>query len=234
MNLFEFIRTNWREVLALTGEHLYLVLVAITFAVVVGIPLGVLVVRRESLKRPVLGVAGILQTVPSLALFGFLIPLPFFGGIGARTAIVALVLYALLPLIRNTVTGIEGVDRSVREAAVAMGMTDRQILRQVELPLAAPVILAGVRVATVISVGVATVAAFIGAGGLGMLIYRGLRQNDNGLMLAGAIPTALLALAADAGIGLVESRLAARRRPVKRGRAARRSAVSPLTILLRR
>jgi osmoprotectant transport system permease protein len=184
----------------------------------------------------VLAVANVLQTVPSLALFGFLIPLPLIGGIGARAAVVALVLYALLPVIRNTVTGVEGVERSVREAAVAMGMTDRQVLRQVELPLAAPVILAGVRVATVISVGVATVAAFIGAGGLGTLIYRGLRQNDDKLMLAGAIPAALLALAADAGIGLIESRLDVRRRVSRAGGGgsafARRAALAALAVAL--
>jgi len=206
MNFFEFIKNNWREVLAFTGEHLYLVLVSLTVAVLIGIPVGVLVVRRESLKRFVLGLAGVLQTVPSLALFGFLIPLPFLGGIGARTAIVALVLYALLPLIRNTVTGIEGVDRSVREAATAMGMTGRQILWQVELPLALSVILAGVRVAAVISIGVATIAAAIGAGGLGTYIFRGLRQNDNTLVLAGAVPAALMALTADWLLGLLEAR----------------------------
>lgn len=217
MNAFEFMQRNWREILGLTGEHLLLVAVSTLLAVAVGIPVGLLLTRHAGWKRPVLAVANILQTIPSLALFGFLIPLPFVGGIGARAAVAALVVYALLPVIRNTVTGVEGVDRSVREAAVAMGMTGGQILRQVELPLAAPVILAGVRVATVISVGVATVAAFIGAGGLGMLIYRGLRQNDDKLMLAGAIPAALLALAADAGLGLVESRI----------RAARRSAHAP-------
>ncbi len=207
MNLFEFIKNNWREVLAFTGEHLYLVAVAMACAVAVGIPLGILIARRERWKRPVLAVAGVLQTVPSLALFGFLIPLPFLGGIGARTAIVALVLYALLPLIRNTVTGIEGVDKNVREAATAMGMTERQILWQVELPLALSVVLAGVRVATVISVGVATIAAAIGAGGLGTYIFRGLRQNDNTLVLAGAVPAALLALSADWLIGLLEARV---------------------------
>jgi osmoprotectant transport system permease protein len=207
MNLFEFIKNNWREMLTLSGEHLYLVALSIVCAVLIGIPAGVVVARREAWKRPVLGLAGILQTVPSLALFGFLIPLPFLGGIGARAAIVALVLYALLPLIRNTVTGIEGVDRNVREAAVAMGMTGRQILWQVELPLALNVILAGVRVATVIAVGVATIAAAIGAGGLGTYIFRGLRQNDNTLILAGAIPAALMALAADWLIGFLESRV---------------------------
>jgi osmoprotectant transport system permease protein len=212
MNLMEFIKGNWREVLSATGEHLFLVLVSIVIAIIIGIPLGIFVARRAALKRAVLGVAGILQTVPSLALFGFLIPLPWLGGIGARTAIIALVLYALLPLIRNTVTGLEGVDKNVREAAVAMGMTERQILWQVELPLALNVILAGVRVATVITVGVATIAAAIGAGGLGVYIFRGLRQNDNTLVLAGALPAALLALLADWLLGLLESHLGANRR----------------------
>src|ERR671916_1450090 len=184
MNFFEFLQRNWREVLSLTGEHLLLVLASTAVAVAIGLPVGLMLTRRATLKRPVLAVANVLQTVPSLALFGLLIPLPYVGGIGARTAVVALVLYALLPVIRNTVTGVEGVDRSVREAAVAMGMTDGQVLRQVELPLAAGVILAGVRVATVITVGVATVAAFIGAGGLGSLIYPGLRQNDDAPILA--------------------------------------------------
>ncbi|MET0647556.1 MAG: ABC transporter permease/substrate-binding protein [Pyrinomonadaceae bacterium] len=233
MNAFEFMLRNWREVLALTGEHLLLVAVSTLIAVAVGLPLGLLLTRRAALKRPVLAVANILQTVPSLALFGFIIPLKYVGGIGWRAAVVALVLYALLPVIRNTVTGVEGVERSVREAALAMGMTDRQILRQVELPLAAPVILAGVRVATVISVGVATIAAAIGAGGLGTLIFRGLRQYDNRLILAGAIPAALLALAADAGIGLLESRVKARRRTAgaKRGAIARRFALAALVIV---
>jgi osmoprotectant transport system permease protein len=213
MDFPDFMRENWRDVLALTGEHIWLVLISTLVAVGIGLPVGLLLTRRAALKRPVLAVANVLQTVPSLALFGFLIPLPLVGGIGARAAIVALVLYALLPVIRNTVAGVEGVDRSVREAAVAMGMTDWQVLRLVELPLAAPVILAGVRVATVISVGVATIAAAIGAGGLGTYIFRGLRQYDNALILAGAVPAALLSLAADAGLGLVESRFKARRRP---------------------
>jgi osmoprotectant transport system permease protein len=158
----------------------------------------------------------VLQTVPSLALFGLLIPLPFIGGIGARTAIVALVLYALLPIIRNTVTGILGVDPTVREAAVAMGMTDRQVLWNVELPLALSVILTGVRVSVVIAVGVATIAAAVGADGLGVYIFRGLRQNDNTLLLAGAIPAALLALVADLAIGLFGSALDPVRRRGKR------------------
>ena len=228
MNAFEFMQRNWGEVLELTGEHLLLVAVSTLIAVAIGLPLGLLLTRKAALKRPVLAVANILQTVPSLALFGFIIPLKYVGGIGWHPAVVALVLYALLPVIRNTVTGVEGVERSVREAAVAMGMTDRQVLRQVELPLAAPVILAGVRVATI--------AAAIGAGGLGTLIFRGLRQYDNRLILAGAIPAALLALAADAGIGLIESRLKARRRTaragVKRNTVARRVALAVLALAL--
>ena len=202
----EFLKANWRDIVSLMGEHLMLVLISTSIAVAIGIPLGILLSRRPSLRAPVLGIANVMQTVPSLALFGFLIPLPFIGGIGARTAIVALVLYALLPVIRNTVTGILGVDKNVREAAVAMGMTDRQILRQVELPLAMSVILTGVRVAVVISVGVATIAAAVGAGGLGTYIFRGLRQYDNRLLLAGALPAALMALAADFGLGLLEKR----------------------------
>lgn len=212
MSVIEFITGQWRELLALTAEHLVLVVIATTLAVAIAVPAGVLLTRRPALKRPVLALAGVLQTVPSLALFGLLIPLPFVGGIGARTAIVALVLYALLPVLRNTVTGIEGVDRGVREAAVAMGMTDWQVLRQVELPLASSVILAGVRVATVISVGVATIAAAVGAGGLGTYIFRGLRMNDNTLILAGAVPAALMALAADWLIGLIEARFDVGRR----------------------
>ena len=200
----EFLRNNWQDILRLCGEHLLLVVISTSIAVAIGVPLGILLTRRPSLRAPVLGLANVMQTVPSLALFGFLIPLPLLGGIGARTAIVALVLYALLPVIRNTVTGILGVDRNVREAAVAMGMTDRQILWQVELPLAMSVILTGVRVAVVISVGVATIAAAVGAGGLGTYIFRGLRQYDNRLILAGAVPAALMALYADFGLGLLE------------------------------
>ncbi|HEU4593539.1 MAG TPA: ABC transporter permease/substrate-binding protein [Pyrinomonadaceae bacterium] len=232
---FDFLWRNWREVAALTGEHLLLVVAATSLAVAVGLPVGLLLTRRASLKRPVLAVAGVLQTVPSLALFGLLIPLPFIGGIGRSTAIVALVVYALLPIIRNTVTGVEGVDRGVREAASAMGMTDGQILRQVELPLAAPVILAGVRVAAVISVGVATIAAAIGAGGLGMYIFRGLRQNDNNLLLAGALPAALLALGADAYLGLLEAELDARKRASSTRRAkvkARRFILVAVAVLV--
>jgi len=172
----------------------------------IGVPTGIALTRYRAFRGPVLGLANVMQTIPSLALFGFLIPLPFIGGIGSRTALVALVLYSLLPIIRNTVTGILGVEPSVREAAVAMGMTDGQVLRQVELPLAMGVIVTGIRVATVIAVGVTTIAAAVGAGGLGVYIFRGLRQYDNNLLLAGALSAALLALAADFFLGLVERR----------------------------
>ncbi|MEP6635567.1 MAG: glycine betaine ABC transporter substrate-binding protein [Acidobacteriota bacterium] len=204
MSFWIFLQQNWNEMLTRIGQHLSLVLISTSIAVVIGIPTGILLTRKKSLRNPVLGIANVMQTIPSLALFGFLIPLPFIGGIGARTAIVALVLYSLLPIIRNTVTGILGVDPNVREAAVAMGMTDQQILWQVELPLAMSVILTGVRVAMVIAVGVTTIAAAVGAGGLGVYIFRGLRQYDNNLLLAGALPAALMALLADFSLGLLE------------------------------
>lgn len=204
MSFLDFLRQNWPELLALTREHIFLVLISTGLAVLIGVPLGILLTRVKSLRTPVLGFANIMQTVPSLALFGLLIPIPFIGGIGARTAIIALALYALLPVIRNTVTGILGVDPKVREAAVAMGMTSAQILKMVELPLAMPVILTGIRVAVVISVGVATVAAAVGAGGLGTYIFRGLRQNDNNLLVAGALASAMLALLCDFALGQFE------------------------------
>jgi osmoprotectant transport system permease protein len=182
--------------------------VSTTIAVAIGLPLGILLTRRPSWRRPVLGLANVFQTIPSLALFGFLIPLPLLGGIGARTAIVALVVYALLPIVRNTYTGIAGVDPAVREAGRGMGMTDGELLRLVELPLAASVILAGIRVATVVGVGTATIAAAIGAGGLGVYIFRGVAVVDDRLILAGALPAALLALAADGLLGLLERRFA--------------------------
>src|SRR6266498_1429325 len=215
MNFLHFLQQNWPELLTHLREHLELVLISTGVAVLIGIPTGILLTRKKSLRGPVLGVANVMQTIPSLALFGFLIPLPFIGGIGPRTAIVALVLYALLPVIRNTVTGILGVDPSVREAAVAMGMTDRQILWQVEIPLAMSVILTGVRVAMVISVGVTTIAAAVGAGGLGVYIFRGLRNYDNNLLLAGALPAALMALAADFSLGLLEQRFSVEARTDK-------------------
>src|SRR6266850_3398363 len=202
--MLDFLKHNWSDILAHIAQHLWLVSISIGIAAVIGLPLGILITRRKRLRGPVLGIANVMQTIPSLALFGFLIPLPFIGGIGPRTAIVALVFYALLPIMRNTVTGILGVDKSVRDAAVAMGMTDRQVLFQVELPLAMSVILTGVRVAIVITIGVAIIAAEVGAGGLGEYIFRGLRMNDNNLLLAGAVPSALMALAADFVFGLVE------------------------------
>jgi osmoprotectant transport system permease protein len=215
----DFLQRNWEDILSHTAEHLWLVAVSTAIAVLIGIPAGILLTRFKALRGPVLGLAGVMQTVPSLALFGLLIPLPFIGGIGARTAIVALVLYALLPIIRNTVTGILSVDAPVREAAVGMGMTDWQILRQVEIPLAAGVILTGVRVAVVITVGVAVIGGFIGAGGLGEYIFRGLRQNDNSLLLTGAGISALMALAADFLLGLVEKHFDAKTGRVKEKKA---------------
>lgn len=197
------------EVAALTTEHVVLVGIAVAVAVAIGVPLGILTTRHAALEKPVLGTANVFQTIPSLALFGFLIPIPFVGGVGARTAIVALVLYALLPIIRNTHAGIRGIDPALVEAARGMGMTDRQLLVLVELPLAASVILAGVRVAAVISVGIATIAAAIGAGGLGVYIFRGIAVVDDTIILAGAVPAALLALAADGFLGLLGRRLAA-------------------------
>ena len=204
MTFVEFLKQNWSELLTLTREHIFLVFLSTGFAILVGVPLGILLTRVKLLRTPVLGFANIMQTVPSLALFGLLIPIPFIGGIGAKTAVIALALYALLPVIRNTVTGILGIDPKIREAATAMGMTDGQILRMVELPLAMPVILTGIRVAVVICVGVATVAAAVGAGGLGTYIFRGLRQNDNNLLLAGALASALLALLCDFALGQFE------------------------------
>jgi osmoprotectant transport system permease protein len=195
------------EILQHTAEHLFLVGVALVIAVGIGLPLGILITRYPVLARPILGLANIVQTVPSLALFGFLISVPLIGGIGARTAIIALIAYALLPIIRNTYTGIVGVSPSVREAGRGMGMTDWQLLTQVELPLAMGVILAGVRVAVVISIGIGTIAAAIGAGGLGIFVFRGIALVNNQLILAGAIPAAGLAVLADWSIGWLEHRL---------------------------
>ena len=207
MNVLQFILQNHTEVLELTAEHLWLVGASIVLAVLIGIPLGILLTRWPVLKKPVLGGANIVQTIPSLALFGFLLPAPWIGARADRLAILALMLYALLPLIRNTYTGIKGVDRAVVEAGRGMGMTDRQLLWQVELPLALGVIIAGVRVATVISIGLATIAAAIGAGGLGEYIFRGLAMVNNQVILAGAIPAAALAILADVSLGWLEKRL---------------------------
>jgi osmoprotectant transport system permease protein len=220
IEFLNFLKLNWPELLTLTREHILLVFISTGVAVAIGLPLGIALTRVAGLRGPILAVANIMQTVPSLALFGLLIPIPFIGGIGARTAVIALALYALLPVIRNTVTGILGIDPKLIEASNAMGMTGSQRLRMVELPLAMPVILTGVRVAVVISVGVATVAAAVGAGGLGTYIFRGLRQNDNNLLLAGAIASALLALLFDFALGQfqrsyeITERSASRRRRV--------------------
>jgi osmoprotectant transport system permease protein len=196
-----------RDIGVLSLEHLKLVVIASAIAAILGVGLGVLGTRRPVLRRYSLAFANIMQTVPSLALFGFLIPIPFIGGIGQRTAIISLILYALLPILRNTITGIAGVEPAVREAAVAMGMTNGQLLRHVELPLAAPTILAGLRTAVVVTIGTATIAAAIGAGGLGVLIFRGLASVDTIEILAGAVPAALMALVADGLMALAERRL---------------------------
>ena len=205
-----FLLTHKREVLILTGEHLWLVGVAMLLACALGVPLGILLTRKPKLKTLILGSTNIVQTIPSLALFGLLLPLPWLGARADRLAIFALALYALLPVVRNTYVGITGISEPVREAAVAMGLTSRQLFWQVELPLASPVILAGIRVATVITIGVATIAAAIGAGGLGEFIFRGIAMVDNGVILAGAIPAALMALLADFLLGSAE-RLLTRR-----------------------
>ncbi len=207
MNVWEFMLQNHAEVVELTLEHLWLVGVSILLAVLVGIPLGILISRWPAFSKPVLGSANIIQTIPSLALFGFLLPAPWIGARADRLAILALTLYALLPLIRNTYTGIRGVDPDVVEAGRGMGLTDRQLLWQVQLPLAMGVIVAGIRVATVISVGLATIAAAIGAGGLGEYIFRGLAMVNNAVILAGAIPAAAMALLADFSLGWLERRL---------------------------
>jgi osmoprotectant transport system permease protein len=207
MQTWHFVVQNYTQVLELTFEHLWLVLVSTALAIVIGIPLGVLITRQPLLNKPVLGVANVIQTIPSLALFGFLLPAPWIGSRADRLAILALTLYALLPMIRNTYVGIKSVDRAIVEAGRGMGMTDRQLLWQVELPLSLGVIVAGVRVAMVISVGLATIAAAIGAGGLGEFIFRGLAMVNNQVILAGAIPAALLALGADFSLGLLEKRL---------------------------
>ena len=205
-----FLFTHKHEVATLTAEHLWLVGIAMLLAVAIGVPLGILLTRTPKLKTLILGSTNIVQTIPSLALFGLLLPLPWLGARADRLVIFALALYALLPVVRNTYVGITGISEPVREAAVAMGLTSRQLLWHVELPLASPVILAGIRVATVITIGVATIAAAIGAGGLGEFIFRGIAMVDNGVILAGAIPAALMALLADFLLGGIEKLLVRR------------------------
>lgn len=207
MSLLHFLSENQEQIRQLTLEHLWLVGVSTLLAVLAGIPLGIVSAHWPMWNKPVLGTANIIQTIPSLALFGFLLPVPWLGDRADRLAIFALALYALLPIVRNTYTGIRGVDPAVVEAGRGMGLTSSQLLLQVQLPLASSVILSGIRVAVVISVGLATIAAAIGAGGLGEFIFRGLAMVNNQLILAGAIPAAVLALGADFGLGWLERRL---------------------------
>jgi len=207
MNFIQFFLAHRTEILQASMEHLWLVFISMLLAIVAGVPLGIAITRKPWLSKPILGSANVAETIPSLALFGFLLPVPWLGARADRLAIVALAMYALLPIIRNTVAGIQGIDPTVRDAARAMGMTGRQILFRVELPLSLPVLLAGIRVATVWTVGIATIAAAIGAGGLGEFIFRGLAMVDNRVILEGAIPAAIMALAADVGIGMLERRL---------------------------
>jgi osmoprotectant transport system permease protein len=207
MGLAEFFARHGGEILESTGEHIWLVAWTMLLAIGIGVPLGILVTRRPWLAKPIIGGANVAETIPSLALFGFLLALPWLGNRADRLAIVALTLYALLPIIRNTSAGISGVDPAVREAARGMGMTDGQVLWRVELPLSMPTVIAGVRVSTVLTIGIATIAAAVGAGGLGEFIFRGLAMVDDRVILAGAIPAALLALAADFLLTLLERRL---------------------------
>ena len=195
------------EILSATSEHLWLVTISVLLAVSLSAPLAVVLTTRPRVRRWTLGIVNVIQTIPSLALFGFLLPIPFIGGVGKRTTIIALTLYALLPILRNAVVGILGVDAAVRESALAMGMTGRQILLRVELPLAAPTILAGIRIATVATIGTATIAAAIGGGGLGTFVFRGIAMADSTVILAGAIPAALMAIAADEVLGWLERRI---------------------------
>jgi len=225
--LLAFWASHRAEFVSLLAQHITLVAVSTLAAVAIGIPLGIFAARRPRLSAPIVGLANVVQTIPSLAMFGFLLPVPLVGGIGARAAIVVLILYGLLPIVRTTITGLVSIDASIREAGVAMGMTPRELLRLVELPLALPSIAGGVRVAAVVGVGSATIAAAIGAGGLGEYIYRGLSMVDSTVILAGAVPAALLALVVDAGLLWVERQLSARRRT-----ASRRAAIAAVAVVL--
>ena len=229
--LLLFWSSHRAELAGLLAQHVTLVAVSTLVAVAMGVPLGIFAARRPRLSAPVVGFANVVQTIPSLAMFGFLLPVPLVGGVGARAAIVVLILYGLLPIVRTTITGLTGIDASIREAGVAMGMTPRELLRLVEIPLAMPSIAGGVRVAAVVGVGSATIAAAIGAGGLGEYIYRGLSMVDSTVILAGAVPAALLALAVDAGLLWVERQLSARRRTASRG-AAIAAALVALAVVL--
>ena len=204
MSLIDFFLRHGAEILQATLEHVWLVAATMLLSIAIGVPLGILVARRPWLSKPILGSANVAETIPSLALLGFFLTVPWLGERADRLTIAALTLYALLPIIRNTATGIAGVDPAVREAARGMGMTERQILFHVELPLSVSTMLAGIRVATVLTIGIATIAAAVGAGGLGEFIFRGLAMVNNQLILAGAVPAALLALLADSLLGLLE------------------------------
>ena len=232
IKLFQFWGTHRSELASLLGQHVLLVAVSTGIAIAIGVPLGIFSSRRPRLASPLMAIASIVQTVPSLAMFGFLLPVPFVGGVGARAALLVLTLYGVLPIVRTTIAGLHGIDASIREAGVSMGMTPRQLLRQVELPLALPSIVAGVRVAAVVGVGSATIAAAIGAGGLGEYIYRGLSMVDTTVILAGAIPAALLALGVDGGLHWVERQLTARRRSTSRRAAMTMTAIVAAIALL--
>src|SRR5688572_15279151 len=232
MRVIQFWSSHRAELFALLGQHVLLVAISTIAAIAAGVPLGIFAARRPRLSAPLVGVANLVQTVPSLAMFGFLLPVPLLGGVGPRTAIVVLILYGLLPIIRTTIAGLQGIDRAIREAGTAMGMTRGELLRQVELPLATPSIVAGIRVAAVVGVGSATIAAAIGAGGLGEYIYRGLSMVDSTVILAGAIPAAVLALIIDGGLLWFERRLASRRRTgTRRIVAAAATAVIAIAVL---
>src|SRR5215475_10836119 len=228
--LVSFLASHRAEFVGLLAQHVLLVAASTLAAILIGVPLGIFASRRPRMAAPLVGVANVVQTIPSLAMFGFMLPVPLIGGVGARAAIVVLILYGLLPIVRTTIAGITGIDATVREAGVAMGMTSGELLRVVELPLALPSIAAGVRVAAVVGVGSATIAAAIGAGGLGEYIYRGLSMVDSTVILAGAVPAALLALAVDGGLLWVERQLTARRRTPARGLVAAAIAVVALVV----
>jgi osmoprotectant transport system substrate-binding protein/osmoprotectant transport system permease protein len=225
MNVFLFWKDHADEVRALLTQHVLLVGVSTLAAIVIGVPTGILAARRPRLGAPIVWLANVAQTIPSLAMFGFLLPLPFIGGLGARVAIIVLVVYALLPIIRTTTAGVRSVDPALVEAGTALGMTPWQLLREVELPLAVPSIVAGIRVAAVIGVGTATIAAAVGAGGLGEYIFRGLSMVDPTVILAGAIPAAILALLLDGVLTLVE-------RALRAGAAGRARHVAPIAFVL--
>src|SRR5438067_6153042 len=230
--LLQFWASHRAELTVLLAQHIVLVAVATAIAVAIGVPLGIFAAKRPRLAAPAMAAAGIVQTIPSLAMFGFLLPVPLVGGVGARAALVVLILYGLLPIVRTTIAGMRGIDPAIREAGVAMGMTPRELLRQVELPLALPSIVAGVRVAAVVGVGSATIAAAIGAGGLGEYIYRGLSMVDTTVILAGAVPAAALALSVDTALLGVERQLSARRRTRRFGRLFAATAASLAAVAL--